>query len=89
MGVYHFGLHGPHLKKKNSLRPRINYYYSNDVCYSKKIVNNVEIRTLLFLYFILSIVIGIAASLTSKGPRVKTTERMVSIKITNCSIQLG
>ena len=36
-----------------------------------------------------SIVIGLAASSTSKGPQVKTTEPMVSIKFTNCSIQLG
>ena len=36
-----------------------------------------------------SIVIGFAASSTSKGPQVKTTEHMVSIKVTNCSIQLG
>ena len=34
-------------------------------------------------------VIGLAASATSKGPRVKTTEPMVSIKVPNCSIQLG
>ena len=34
----------------------------------------------------LSIVIGLA---TSKGPRVKTTEPMISIKVTNCSIRLG
>ena len=26
---------------------------------------------------------------TSKGPQVKTTEPMVSIKVTNCSIHLG
>ena len=36
-----------------------------------------------------SIVIGLAASATSKGPQVKTTEPMVSNKVTNCSIQLG
>ena len=36
-----------------------------------------------------SIVIGLAASPTSKGPQVKTTEPMVAIKVTNCSIQLG
>ena len=36
-----------------------------------------------------SIVIGLAASATSKGPQVKSTEPMVSIKVTNCSIQLG
>ena len=36
-----------------------------------------------------SIVIGLAASSTSKGPQVKTTEPMVSIKVTNSSIQLG
>ena len=36
-----------------------------------------------------SIVIGLAASSTSKGPQVKTTDPMVSIKVTNCSIQLG
>ena len=36
-----------------------------------------------------SIVIGLAASSTSKGPQVKTTEPMVSIKVINCSIQLG
>ena len=35
------------------------------------------------------IVIGLAASSTSKGPQVKTTEPVVSIKVTNCSIQLG
>ena len=38
---------------------------------------------------IASIAIGLAASSTSKCPQVKTTEPMVSIKITNCSIQLG
>ena len=32
-------------------------------------------------------VIGLVASSTSKGPQVKTTEPMVSIKVTNCSIQ--
>ena len=36
-----------------------------------------------------SIVIGLAASSTSKRPQVKTREPMVSIKVTNCSIQLG
>ena len=36
-----------------------------------------------------SIVIGLAASSTSKDPQVKTTEPMVSTKVTNCSIQLG
>ena len=36
-----------------------------------------------------SIVIGLAASATSKGPHVKTTEPMVSIKVTNCGIQLS
>ena len=36
-----------------------------------------------------SIVIGLAARSTSKGPQVKITEPMVSIKVTNCSIQLG
>ena len=36
-----------------------------------------------------SIVIGLAASSTSKGQQIKTTEPMVSIKVTNCSIQLG
>ena len=36
-----------------------------------------------------SIVIGLTASATSKGPQVKTTEPMVSIKVTNCRIQLG
>ena len=36
-----------------------------------------------------SIIIGFAASATSKGPQVKTTEPMISIKVTNCSIQLG
>ena len=36
-----------------------------------------------------SFVIGFAASSTSKGPQVKTTEPTVSIKVTNCSIQLG
>ena len=35
------------------------------------------------------IVIGLAASSTSKGPQSKTTEPMVSVKVTNCSIQLG
>ena len=35
-----------------------------------------------------SIGIGLAASSTSKGPQVKTTEPMVSIKVTNLSIQL-
>ena len=36
-----------------------------------------------------SIGIGLAASSTSKSPQVKTTEPMVSIKVTNLSIQLG
>ena len=36
-----------------------------------------------------SIGIGLAASSTSKGPQVKTTEPMDSIEVTNCSIQLG
>ena len=36
-----------------------------------------------------SIGIGLPASLTSKGPQVKTTEPMDSIKVTYCSIQLG
>ena len=36
-----------------------------------------------------SIVIGLAARSTSKDPRVKTTEPMDSIKVTNCIIQLG
>ena len=36
-----------------------------------------------------SIVIVLAANSTSKDPQVKTTEPMVSIKVTNCSIQLG
>ena len=34
-------------------------------------------------------VIGLAASATSKGPQVETTEPMDSIKVTKCSIQLG
>ena len=47
-----------------------------------------------FFYFIQceargSIVIGLASRSTSKGPQVKTTEPMVSIKVTNCSIQFG
>ena len=36
-----------------------------------------------------SIVIGLAASSTSKDPQAKTTEPMDSIKVPNCSIQLG
>ena len=36
-----------------------------------------------------SIGIGLAAISASKGPQVKTTKPMVSIKVTNCSIQLG
>ena len=36
-----------------------------------------------------SIVISLAVSSTSKDPRVKTTEPMDSIEVTNCSIQLG
>ena len=36
-----------------------------------------------------SIGIDLAASSTSKDPQVKTTEPMDSIKVTNCSIQLG
>ena len=35
------------------------------------------------------IVIGLAASSTSKSTQVKTTEPMVSIKVTNFSIRLG
>ena len=41
------------------------------------------------LYPMRSIGIGLAASSTSKGPQVKTAEPMDSIKVTNCSIQLG
>ena len=33
--------------------------------------------------------IGVAASSTSKGSQVKTTEPIESIKVTNCIIQLG
>ena len=33
-----------------------------------------------------SVVIGLAASSTSKGPQIKTTEPMVSIKVTNYRI---
>ena len=44
-GVQPDGLHGPHVKKKNCPDPRIKYYNSIDICYSKKIVNNVETRT--------------------------------------------
>ena len=36
-----------------------------------------------------SILIGLAASSTSKGPQVKTTEPIDSIKVINCIIQLG
>ena len=36
-----------------------------------------------------SIGIGLAASSTSKGPQIKTKGPMTSIKVTNCSIQLG
>ena len=36
-----------------------------------------------------SIVIGLAACSTWKGPQVKTTEPMVSFEVRNCSIQLG
>ena len=79
---------------KICLGPWIKYYNSIDICYSKNIVNNVEIRTLLF--FTLSfpkngerIVIGLAESATSKGPQIMTMEPMNSIKVTNCSIQLG
>ena len=36
-----------------------------------------------------SIGIGLAASATSKGPQVKTTEPIDSIKVTNYNIQLG
>ena len=36
-----------------------------------------------------SIGIGLAASSASKVPQAKTTERMDSIKVTYCSIQLG
>ena len=36
-----------------------------------------------------SIGIGLEASSTSKGPQIKTTEPMDSIKVTYCSIQLG
>ena len=35
-------------EEKNCLGRRIKYYNSIDICYSKNIVNNVEIRTLLF-----------------------------------------
>ena len=54
-------------------------------------------REVFFFFFLLypmrsmgeSIGIGLAASSNSKGPQVKTTDPMVSIKVTNCSIQLG
>ena len=36
-----------------------------------------------------SIVIGLAASSTSRDPQVKTTEPIDSIKVTTCIIQLG
>ena len=36
-----------------------------------------------------SIVIGLAASASSTGPQLKTTEPMNSIKVAKCSIQLG
>ena len=36
-----------------------------------------------------SIGIGLAASSNSKGPQIKTTEPMDSIKVTYCSIQVG
>ena len=35
-------------EEKNCRRPRIKYYNSIDICYSKKIVNNLETITLLF-----------------------------------------
>ena len=62
----------------------------------KNITKQINISYCLFHFFTLSnakhgerIVIGLAASSTSKGPQVKTTEPMDSIKVTHCSIQLG
>ena len=47
-GCPNFGLTRATFEEKNCFGPRIKYYNSFDICYSKKIVNNVEIRTLLF-----------------------------------------
>ena len=63
--------------------------------FSRNLQIFVNIISMLFFYFIEceaygeSIVIGLAASSTPKGPQVKTTEPMLSIKVTNCGIQLG
>ena len=67
----------------------------NETCFS---LNQIEILYPLACCFLFtlsnakhgeSIVIGLAASSNSKGPQVKTTEPIVKIKVTNCSIQLG
>ena len=50
---------------------------------------DIHIVTLSYAMHGESIVIGLAASSTSKGPQVKTAEPMVLIKVTYCSIQLG
>ena len=50
---------------------------------SKKKAFSTHFFTLSNLKYGESIVIGLAASSTSKGPQIKTTEPMVSIKVTN------
>ena len=76
------------LTSKNPLLLKIGFYYN---IYIK--VAHIDQLFFLFTWSNAkhgeSIVIGLAASSTSKGPGVKTTEPMVSIKVTNCSIQLG
>ena len=61
----------------------------------EKFLSRERIPMQLHFYFIQceawgeSIGIGLTASSTSKDPQAKTTEPMDSIKVPNCSIQLG
>ena len=68
-----------------------NFFFANCI---KKCLNYGKNNFQSFLLYLMrsvgeSIGIGLAASSTSKGPQVKTTEPINSIKVKNCSIQLG
>ena len=63
------------------------WFYLERIIFSK--VFMIQIFTLSNAKHGESIVISFAVSATSKGPQIKTTEPMVSFKVTNCSIQLG
>ena len=51
----------------------------------KKLVNKIIFTLSITKVDWKSIVIGLESSATSKGSQVKTTEPMVSTKVTNCS----